>query len=331
MENIIIEKITSCTNCNNNNIKNYNPYYIEDDVLYLNKEWYCSLLDLTKERLEKIIQNYKLKFEFVDIGVPHDKIQIKYDNVYADLYKIYLWQYDYENWYNDELNSDFNVKIVKIPRCDTYVLEEWTDKCFTTLSKNDLEELSLQFRNDINSVIEYYKQNGITKFFVKLSGTSGKSDHDLFPLFDVFDIVKFISRIAFKKEYKKTREKLYCANLCVIIMPWNNMFDNRKYEFRAFMYNSKITCISQQVWYDCMNYTEEELKMIKHAILKFENKTNLKNATIDMYINNGKMHIIECNPFGPYAAAGSSLFNWKNDFDKMHNKNNKIYFRLLVE
>jgi hypothetical protein len=329
MDNYIIEKVSSCTNCNNSNIKNYNPYYIEDDILYVDKEWYFPLLDLTKERLQKIIDNYKLKLEFINVDVPHNKIQIKYESIYTDLYKIYLWQYDYENWYNDEINDDSKVKIIKIPRCDANTLDEWTDKYFTSLSKNDLDDLSYVFKNEIISVIEYFRKNGIIKFFVKLSGTSGKNDHDLIPLFDIFDIIKFISQVSFKKEYKKMRDKFYDTNLCLIIMPWNDMFDNKRYEFRAFMYNNKITCISQQVWYDIMNYSEEELKIFKDAVLSFENKTNLKNATIDMYIKDGKIHVIEYNPFGPYSAAGSSLFNWINDFDKMHNKDNNIYFRLL--
>lgn len=331
MSKFIFEEVNSCVNCNNNNVKNYTPYYIVGDAMYIDKSWYYDLLDLTKERFQSVVSYYKLNPIFTNINVPHDNLNVKYENMYIDFYKVYLRQYDYENWYNSDINDNQNmdVKIIKISHNDVKILDEFAEKYFKKITNKDLEKISKKFIQEIDDVIQYFKKKNIIKFFVKLSGTSGKKDHELVPLFDTHDIIKFISHYTFKSEYKKIYNKTYDINVHLIIMPWNDMFDNKKYEFRAFMYNNKLTCISQQVWFDSHQYSKNELEHFKHIFLNFENKSILKNATIDLYIQNDKIHVIEYNPFGPYSASGSSLFNWITDYDKIHNTNDNIFFRYL--
>jgi hypothetical protein len=45
-----------------------------------------------------------------------------------------------------------------------------------------------------------------------------------------------------------------------------------------------------------------------------------KEATLDIYYNNDRerIYLIECNPFGAWSAAGSSLFKWKTDYDILY-------------
>jgi hypothetical protein len=326
---VFFETITNTTRCNNQNLRQYNPYYIEEynniKKIFIDKFWFeDNLLDITKQRIMDIISYFTLDFEYCEISYPHDKFDEKYIDIYVNLYKAYLHQFNYDVWYDERYND---AKVIKIPNEDIELLDEWCDRFFVKFSDKDFNQLSKNFVKQINDAITFYNQKNVSSFFVKLSGTSGKKFHEIIPLFDTKSIIKFISQKSFKNEYEFAQNRIFKKDVCLIIQPWNDMFNERKHEFRAFMYNNKITCISQQVWHEVQNYTQEDLEYYKNIILKFENTSIYKNAIIDLYINDNKIHIIEYNSFGPYASAGSSLFNWHDDYDKIYNNDNKIYFR----
>jgi hypothetical protein len=51
-----------------------------------------------------------------------------------------------------------------------------------------------------------------------------------------------------------------------------------------------------------------------------ECKIPYKEVTLDVYYDKETQNIflIECNPFGAWSAAGSSLFEWKKDYDILY-------------
>lgn len=137
--------------------------------------------------------------------------------------------------------------------------------------------------------------------------------------------------------YKDSTEiKLY-------LMPWINI--NQDKEFRVFVFNKKITAISQQNLYQVLyeNISDDELEILFDKYIKIivnyfndiiVNEIELENFTYDFAIlDNDKPYFIESNSFGKEYAAGSALFCWINDDDVLYQKNKDptIYFRYTVK
>ena len=131
--------------------------------------------------------------------------------------------------------------------------------------------------------------------------------------------------------------------LKLYLMPWIEIDPDK--EFIIFVYNNKITAISQQNIYRS-NTILKPYQNIKNVIIKewiqiitsyFEttiksNITHTQNYTIDLAIlDNDKPYFIEINSFGKDYAAGSALFHWIIDEDILLDTKlqNKIYFRYV--
>lgn len=111
---------------------------------------------------------------------------------------------------------------------------------------------------------------------------------------------------------------------CVIyLMEWKDI--NMDKEFRVFVYNNKITAISNQNLYSVNEWldtkSDKEIEEIVIRILDyFENNIKekmeyMENYTMDFaFIEpDDTPYFIEANSYGKYYAAGSSLYNWKID------------------
>jgi D123 len=140
------------------------------------------------------------------------------------------------------------------------------------------------------------------------------------------------NKLFLNQEYRSDKK-----NVALVLMPWNHTLES-KYEFRIFVVNGKLTAVSQQMWYKLYQYSQDELDLIMNALddLKFmpdvPYDTFVGDVWIDLQnVNEGdhECHLIECNPFGAQCGAGSSLFEWSNDFDQLYGKKNTIDFRYL--
>ncbi len=113
----------------------------------------------------------------------------------------------------------------------------------------------------------------------------------------------------------------------IYLMNWKDI--NPDKEFRIFVYKNEITALSNQNIFSpnswLQSLKDDEIKNIVYNILDFF-ETNIKDKltfiesyTMDLAIlNDGTPYFIEPNAFGKYYAAGSSLFHWVNDHDKLH-------------
>jgi hypothetical protein len=116
-------------------------------------------------------------------------------------------------------------------------------------------------------------------------------------------------------------------------------------EYRVFVFQNRITSISQQHLYERnylfqnMSDNEKDNKIKKYISIitnYFENKikksiTHMESYTYDFIIKDDDIpYLVEFNSFGKEQAAGSSLFHWIIDEDKLYNLQNKIYFRYVV-
>lgn len=137
-------------------------------------------------------------------------------------------------------------------------------------------------------------------------------------------------------EKDTTRIKLF-------LLPWLD-FEYMN-EYRVFVYRNKITAISQQHLYEKNSIfnglDKDELNKkindyVKIITTYFEEKikkniTYMDSYTYDFAILPGNNpYLIEINCFGKEYAAGSALFHWIIDEDKLYNQEDKIYFRYTI-
>lgn len=146
----------------------------------------------------------------------------------------------------------------------------------------------------------------------------------------------------------------------VYLIDWITI--NKNYEFRVFVYNNRITCISQQHLYQVNKEKMTDdivIKIKEHFETEIRPKiTHIQDYTIDLFLDKIKtivniathirsanisknttsitihesfdVYFIELNSFGKTSASGSALFHWIIDEDKLLNTENTIYFRYVV-
>jgi hypothetical protein len=99
-------------------------------------------------------------------------------------------------------------------------------------------------------------------------------------------------------------------------------------EFRLFIYNNKITAISQQHIYKnslwLIQKSDDELIQIVKDINNFfkekvMDKILIQEYVMDIAFVNDHYYFIETNSFGKEYASGSALFNWLIDDNVLHN------------
>ena len=105
------------------------------------------------------------------------------------------------------------------------------------------------------------------------------------------------------------------------------IFEN---EFRCFVYNSKLTAISQ---YITCAYVDHDKNNIRNKISKFINKLNIpySDCTIDILLDNGKCLIVEINCFGIHNGVGSCCYNWHIDYNTLYSDGSYIDVRIATD
>ena len=301
--------------CNTNNLHQFDPYTITDDGNIIDVIWWESLPELAK-----LLINKRCNFKLDNIDMPHDISKDK-DNFLHNVYYSLLECFDYNNWYSYDIpngpkevnmiNIDHNIKTVLIVLYQQY-----------NISDSD------------NTVLDNFKRqieaNIVSgdKYFIRLSGTSGKNEKSIESYDNVDDIIKHLTstKLFVDQEYKLDKDSY------LIMIKWNDRL-NQRYEFRIFVVDNKITAVSQQYWQTLYQYSKKELDIIEYALtnMAFIGKIPYHTFIGDVYIDidTKTCHLIECNPFGAYSGAGSGLFEWEKDYDLLYGINNKPEFRYL--
>jgi hypothetical protein len=123
--------------------------------------------------------------------------------------------------------------------------------------------------------------------------------------------------------------------LVLYLFDWLTM--NECDEFRVFVKNKKITCISQQHIYSTFELNEISLHTKINALIEYFETVvvtiiDQPDFSYDFTFISGSPYFIEPNSFGKEYAAGSALFHWIRDYDKLvgltdtnNNNNNTNY------
>lgn len=252
------------------------------------------------------------------------------------------------HWTNDTKPSDyfteiekFNTKhwVNKINRHHfTIEINEETD--LQILSKLSFlgkisGKLSSLYYDDITTFVKKYEEkyselfNNGNKYFVKCENVSLKyGHHGLIPYTNFRTIIESLITCPYGHTpiYSDTKK------LTIYLFEWIEM--DKSHEYRVFVKDSQITCISQQFLNEKFDLNEDTIKTHITTILDFfaeiNTKTSYTTFSYDVVLIQGTAYFIEPNCFGKEYAAGSALFHWIIDFDKLYGLNKKIYVRYIV-
>lgn len=290
---------------NNNRLINFTPIMTtKASPLVINYDWYEKLHNKMKKSLNEEFQNITLD----DFDVPVANTFIEETDDY--------WKF--LGWYKREFMFDCYEYIFDdccIINLNDNEINELLGLCilYNNLSKND-EEIN-DFWNNLYVSDELYEKIKIqmekcdinnTGVFVKTSIKSAKHYAKLYPCFTVKDIIKNLI-VA-----KEVIQSLLTENCNIIVRQWNNNI-NVNNEFRVFVLDKKIKCISQQKL-EKINIVIEPNDIIKSILLLWDNvknKLHYNDCVIDCYIHNNIANIIEINSGDAWSTAGSALFTWE--------------------
>lgn len=188
-------------------------------------------------------------------------------------------------------------------------------------------QFPISFKEELEIFVEKYKHIKLDNNFIRTENVSLKEgQYGIGPYNNIENVVK--SLVTCNTTHTPINDNT--KNITLYILPWVKI----KEEFRVFVYNNSITCISQQHCYKNSNLNEPNLEFYGNIIIEYfkshiKNKFKLDSYTFDFAIlENNKPYFIEFNSFGKEYAAGSSLFHWLLDEKKLYGKIiNKIYFR----
>ena len=282
-------------NYNNYNEHEYDPYIITNGKLQIDETWWKSLTLST----QNIIKS-KVSYELVDqINVPHTLCSP--DPALTVVYWAYIESFDYQCWYSPNLpNGPKNVILVK--------LDQLTKENLLAKKGGSVQHLKQELETICFGGIEY---------FVRLSGTSGKNEKSIRSFKKAEDIIKHLMDV----EQFQTREYKRDKDTYLVLIPWNENIDPRC-EFRIFVVEGKITAASPQKFWELQQYSSEELEAFQTAFdnIEFIGKVPYSTFVADVYIDikTSICHLIELNPFGAHSGAGSSFFNWIDDFNILY-------------
>lgn len=255
--------------------------------------------------------------------------------VQAEEYRVIREQTDYEQW--RALRPTKGEVVVSLDRACVQTLARAGHIGIHTFKLPDLYEEEL---NQVIGQIQTQLLATSASFFVRLSSCSTKGGNGgVGPFWDSKQIVKaLVTSYRCVDVFDRVEDcKLY-------VSPFRTYFHPDE-EFRVFICNNCVTCISQYNEKECCGWGElhnDTLLLICNNIVNLH--TDLlqkalacsvhlhKSFTFDVFCHKGHnfdVELIEFNTFGAQMAAGSCLFDWIKDYDTMHSATDGIEMRVV--
>lgn len=283
-------------NCNNNNVREYEPYVDRDGKLIVDSEWW--------ERVPVEIKSGLEPDKIEELVFPHPVKEPKTE-LCGLVYLKYIDAFDFHKWC-ECLDRPYRLYVIP----------------------SNIKELivSANITGHINDEIkEWLPELPFKECFVRLSSTSGKNEKSVSKITTKKELLEYLcggNSILLQREFCVKDKETF-----LIIQEWKNI--EKRNEFRVFWKNGKITGASQQYWNTIFHYSQEELDLFEKAFNELSYpKVPYKDWIADVYWDGQKFELIECNPFGASTGAGSSLFNWIDDYDILYGEK-QAEFRYL--
>jgi hypothetical protein len=297
----------------------------ENFFLKMNKFIY----EYTLEKFYEELKEYTFKTEFLQLTI--EESQVLYTSCKGYYSKgdfKYYFQKNDENVYNEIKN-----KINKI------INNNFEKKAFIKLSTRSPKDSITDFKKNVekNSINErmiknfcqelkkYEKndKNGHTIAFVNSTRKTMVIKNGE----EAMEILYKSSRI--REDLMKALDFPNEFNLFITIREWINI--DSKDEFRCFVYNKKLTAVSQYCYYQYYENMIDKNKL-KKLVTDFydqvKEKIMIENYIMDICVNEDKVYLIELNPF--FRDTSPCLFSWnKDDIGIIKNGSSSLEIRYL--
>jgi hypothetical protein len=152
-------------------------------------------------------------------------------------------------------------------------------------------------------------------------------------LFKIKSGAEAIAMLKMSERVRSDLEKsLASGGSLICVRKWRDVDAAR--EFRAFVFNRKLTACSQYCYYQCFPELLKSKDLLSDRIVKFFEQRVLpslpyKDAVIDFHVTDELIEIIELSPFA--FSTGACMFSWKSETDKAILENGPFELRILTE
>ncbi len=152
-------------------------------------------------------------------------------------------------------------------------------------------------------------------------------------LFKIKSGAEAIAMLKMSERVKQDLEKsVSLGGALICVRRWRDVDAAR--EFRAFVFNRKLTACSQYCYYQCFPELLKTKDQLSERIVQFFEKQVLpifpyKDAVIDFHVTDDFVEIIELSPFA--FNTGACMFSWKSETDKAILENGPFELRILTE
>ena len=278
-----------------------------------------------------------MKIEIKTFSLEHvlenDRILFNVNNLYEKQPADYWDRFYTEDWAHLFHNNKYHT--ITLTEKDLEWMKEankvnMLTNRFSEIYNDDLETTCKKYENEMNRILKYGD-----KWFIRTEDYSLKyALHGVGPYNSLKKILQSVTTYATGHSCIKDTDK----TKTIYFFPWIDMDWDK--EFRVFVYNNKITAISQQHLYSVnkwlLNKTDDEIKDIVVKIVKYFNSNIsdklgfIKDYVMDLSLieEDETPYFIEPNKFGKEYGSGSSLFHWETDHDDLH-ESNTIQFRFV--
>ena len=288
---------------NNNRLIEYTPI-IPSNPIIINYTWFYKQSNSIQKELYDNFSNLLID-EFV---LPHDnfkenEVYWKFLYIYKQQYLFDVYEFLFDDCYIVKLSNDEINELLGL--CIQY-------KNNKNISENIDNMISIELYDKIN--IQLNKCNFENKgIFVKTSIKSAKNHTKLIPCNTVKDILNNLI------VSPQVIQSLLVENCSIVMRKWNYKINNNN-EFRVFILDREIKCISQQkidniiIFYD-VNIIIDSICTMWNALSE---RVSYNDCVIDCYIDNNTSYLIEINSGGCWSTAGSALFDWNEIINFTH-------------
>lgn len=236
----------------------------------------------------------------------------------------------------DQFHTSYYV--INIDNSDIAWMKEASNISFHTatiskLHKEDIEGAIVKYNKSVGKIFDG------TKYFIRAENVSLKEGiHGTGPYTNMRQVIE--SLITCKPTHTPVHDDV--KQIKLYLLPWVEIDQYR--EFRVFVYMGNITAISQQHIYTANNIlnktnnrSSNEMivkswadKIVCYFEKNVKDRIQTDSYCMDIAITNDSVYFIEINPFGGEYSAGSALFHWVIDKNKLYNTCGKIYCRYAI-
>jgi len=276
------------------------------------------IFDFAMESWYHILEDCTPKTEFVSLSIP--QAMALYD----------LCHYYYSGTKQDQLDSNKQNVLANIETEIDKKIQGFGGKAFVKLSTRSPKDAYTSTVNQKMTDIylqELKKSDGTPNGDLCAFSNAGRLVSVVHSGKEALEILQRSSRI--REDLMRALEFPSAFTLDIIVREWIPMLPQQ--EFRAFVFNSQMTAISQYCYYQYYPEVAKNAQKLKDRMLSFwktiADKVPQKNYIIDFVVLDDRVLIIELNPW--FQDTSACIFSWREPADREILHNGPFQIRVL--